>query len=71
MGLGASRALDYFETDKSVDAKQVGIAGLTRYGKAALVAMAYYQRFAVFRRLVRRGWAEAASPQLRRVGRKS
>ena len=44
---GASRALDYFETDKSVDAKQVGIEGLSRYGKAALVAMAYERRFAI------------------------
>ena len=30
---GASRALDYFETDKSVDAKQVGIEGHSRYGQ--------------------------------------
>jgi len=44
---GASRALDYFETDKSVDAKQVGIEGLSRYGKAAIVAMAYDPRFAI------------------------
>jgi hypothetical protein len=44
---GASRALDYFETDHSVDAKQVGIEGHSRYGKAALVAMAYDQRFAI------------------------
>jgi hypothetical protein len=44
---GASRALDYFETDKDVDAKQVGIEGLSRYGKAALVAMAYDQRLAI------------------------
>ena len=44
---GASRALDYFETDKAVDAKQVGIEGHSRYGKAALVAMAYDPRFAV------------------------
>jgi hypothetical protein len=44
---GARRALDYFETDKSVDAKQVGIEGLSRYGKAALVAMAYDSRFAI------------------------
>jgi hypothetical protein len=44
---GASRALDYFETDKSVDAKQVGLEGHSRYGKAALVTMAYDPRFAI------------------------
>jgi hypothetical protein len=44
---GASRALDYFETDPSVDAKKVVIEGLSRYGKAALVTMAYDSRFAV------------------------
>jgi hypothetical protein len=44
---GASRALDYFETDRAVDAKRVGIEGLSRYGKAALVAMAYDPRFAI------------------------
>jgi hypothetical protein len=44
---GASRALDYFETDKAVDARQVGIEGLSRFGKAAIVAMAYDQRFAI------------------------
>jgi hypothetical protein len=44
---GASRALDYFETDKDVNAKQVGIEGHSRYGKAAAVTMAYDQRFAI------------------------
>lgn len=44
---GASRALDYFETDTAVDAKRVGIEGLSRYGKATLVAMAYEPRFAI------------------------
>jgi hypothetical protein len=44
---GASRALDYFETDKSIDAKHVGLEGHSRYGKAALVAMAYDPRFAI------------------------
>jgi hypothetical protein len=44
---GASRALDYFKTDRSVDARQVGIEGLSRYGKAAIVAMAYDPRFAI------------------------
>ena len=46
-GWGASRALDYLEDDKSVDAKKVGIEGVSRYGKAALVTMAFDQRFAV------------------------
>jgi hypothetical protein len=44
---GASRVLDYLETDSSVDAKRVGIEGHSRYGKAALIAMAYDPRFAV------------------------
>ena len=44
---GASRALDYFETDKSVDAAHVAIEGHSRNGKAALVAMACDPRFAV------------------------
>jgi len=44
---GASRLLDYFETDATVDAKKVGIEGVSRYGKAALVTMAMDERFAV------------------------
>jgi hypothetical protein len=44
---GASRVLDYLETDPSVDAKRVGIEGVSRYGKAALVTMALDERFAV------------------------
>src|SRR5262249_10970483 len=64
---GASRALDYLETDKAVDAHQVGISGLSRYGKAALVAMAYEPRFALGligssgeggAKLHRRNWGE-------------
>src|SRR6185369_2219418 len=42
---GASRALDYFETDKAVNAKRVALEGHSRYGKATIVAMAYDQRF--------------------------
>ena len=65
---GASRGLDYLETDKSVDARRVGIEGVSRYGKAALVTMAYDARFAVVligssgeggAKLHRRNWGEA------------
>ncbi|MGB3005558.1 MAG: hypothetical protein WBC06_03550, partial [Chitinophagaceae bacterium] len=44
---GASRAIDYFETDKSVDAKKIAIEGLSRYGKAAIVTMAYEPRITI------------------------
>ncbi len=44
---GASRALDYLQTDKAVDARRVGIEGVSRYGKAALITMAFDTRFAV------------------------
>lgn len=65
---GASRGLDYLETDEAVDAKKVGIEGVSRFGKAALVTMAYDQRFAVVligssgeggAKLHRRNWGEA------------
>ncbi len=44
---GAARALDYLETLPAVDAKRVGIEGVSRYGKAALVTMAFEPRFAI------------------------
>jgi hypothetical protein len=44
---GAGRGLDYLETDSAVDAKHVGIEGVSRYGKAALVTMGFDQRFAM------------------------
>ena len=44
---GASRGLDYLETDPTVDARHIGIEGVSRYGKAALVTEAYDQRFSV------------------------
>jgi len=46
-GWGASRALDYLERDPQTDAKRVVIEGLSRYGKAATVTMAYEPRFAI------------------------
>jgi hypothetical protein len=64
---GASRALDYFETLPGIDASRVGIEGVSRYGKAALVAMAFDTRFAVVlvgssgeggAKLHRRNWGE-------------
>ena len=64
---GASRALDYFETDKSVNAKRIGLEGHSRYGKATLVAMAYDPRLWVAyvsssgeggAKLNRRDWGE-------------
>jgi lysophospholipase L1-like esterase len=65
---GASRGLDYLETDPAVDARRVGIEGVSRYGKAALIAMAFDTRFAVVlvgssgeggAKLHRRNWGEA------------
>ncbi len=44
---GAGRGLDYLETDSAVDSKHVGIEGVSRYGKAALVTLAFDQRFAM------------------------
>jgi hypothetical protein len=44
---GASRVLDYFETDKAVDARRVALEGHSRYGKATVVTMAYEPRLAV------------------------
>jgi len=64
---GASRALDYFETDPAVDAKRVGVEGHSRFGKATLVTMAYEPRFAIAyvsssgeggAKLHRRNWGE-------------
>jgi hypothetical protein len=46
-GWGASKVLDYFETDKAVDAKHVGLEGHSRYGKAVAMAMADDSRFAI------------------------
>lgn len=44
---GAGRALDALAADPAIDAGRIGIEGLSRYGKAALVTMAYDRRFAI------------------------
>lgn len=44
---GAARGLDYLETEPAVDSKHVGIEGVSRYGKAALVTLAFEDRFAM------------------------
>jgi hypothetical protein len=65
---GAARGLDYLETDPAIDAKHVGIEGVSRYGKAALVTLAFEPRFAMGligssgkggATLNRRNWGEA------------
>ena len=67
-GWGASRTLDYLATLSNVNARHVAVEGVSRYGKAALVAMAFDQRFAAAligssgeggAKLHRRNWGEA------------
>jgi hypothetical protein len=63
---GAARGLDYLETDKAVNARQVGIEGVSRYGKAALVTMAFEPRFAVV--LIGSSGEGGAKPHRRNFG---
>ena len=64
---GVSRMIDYFETDKSVNAKQVALFGHSRLGKTALWATAKDERIAAAfsscsgemgAALARRDWGE-------------
>jgi len=44
---GMSRAMDYFETDKDINAKKIAVTGASRLGKTALWTGAHDPRFAV------------------------
>ncbi len=63
---GAASGLDYLETDPAVDPNKVGIEGVSRFGKAALVTMAFEPRFAVA--LVGSSGAGGAKPHRRNFG---
>jgi (4-O-methyl)-D-glucuronate---lignin esterase len=63
---GASRALDYLSTDPDIDAEHVGVEGVSRYGKAALVALAFDQRFGMA--LVASSGQSGAKPHRRCFG---
>lgn len=45
-GWGASRVIDYFETDPQIDAKRIALTGASRLGKTALWAAARDERVA-------------------------
>jgi hypothetical protein len=44
---GVSRLIDFFETDSTIDTGKIGVTGHSRFGKAALIAMAYESRLAI------------------------
>jgi hypothetical protein len=63
---GASQVLTQLTHDKDIDAKRIGIEGVSRYGKAALVAMAFDERFAMV--LVGSSGEGGAKPHRRNFG---
>jgi hypothetical protein len=62
----AGKGLDYLQTDPAIDAHHVGIEGVSRYGKAALLTMAMDQRFAMV--LVGSSGKGGATPLRRNFG---
>lgn len=74
---GVSRIVDYFETDKAVDAKQIAIMGHSRLGKTVLWAAAYDPRIAMVysscggelgSSLARRDWGETVDDMAQNYG---
>jgi hypothetical protein len=63
---GASRAYDYLAQDPDLDPRHIGIEGVSRYGKAALVAMAFDERFGMV--LVGSSGEGGAKPHRRNFG---
>jgi hypothetical protein len=63
---GASRAYDYLSKDPELDAQHIGVEGVSRYGKAALVAMAFDERFGMV--LVGSSGEGGAKPHRRNFG---
>ena len=63
---GASRLLDYFETEPQFDATKVAIEGCSRNGKAALVTMVFDERFAAG--FIASSGEGGASPWRRNIG---
>jgi hypothetical protein len=74
---GVSRAIDYFETDTTINAKRVAFSGASRLGKTALWAAAQDERIAaVFSivpgemgaSLIRRDWGETLDDMAQNFG---
>ena len=63
---GASQVLSQLTRDPEIDARRIGIEGVSRYGKAALVAMAFDERFAMV--LVGSSGEGGAKPHRRNFG---
>jgi type II secretory pathway pseudopilin PulG len=63
---GASQVLTQLTHDSEIDARRIGIEGVSRYGKAALVAMAFDERFAMV--LIGSSGEGGAKPHRRNFG---